>query len=184
MSLPHVHYEAAFADFIRSRGWPVVTVNEQRKAIFGGERVKSFDFVVRPPGSLAWLVDVKGRKFPYDTEGGFRYWENWVTREDLDGLQRWTNAFGNGFEPVFVFAYWLIGLPKYEPSSAIHAYRDELYAFLWISASTYAEHARSRSTSWDTLSVPCAIFRRMARPVTEEGVARNSERFTPVMQGI
>ena len=84
-----VHYEAAFEDFVRSRGWPYVAVNEHRKAIFNGRRIKSFDFLVYRPESDPWLVEVKGRKFPYDYSGGVRYWENWVTQEDLDDLARW-----------------------------------------------------------------------------------------------
>ena len=90
MARRHNHYEAAFEDYVRSRGWPYLPVDEQKKAIFAGARVKSFDFLVYRPGQEnAWLVDVKGRKFPYQVNGQKRYWENWVTREDLDGLSQW-----------------------------------------------------------------------------------------------
>lgn len=88
MARRYIHYEAAFEDYVRSQGWPYVPVDEKKKAIFSGAKVKSFDFIVYPPGRRAWLVDVKGRKFPYETSGGRHYWENWVTREDLEGLRR------------------------------------------------------------------------------------------------
>lgn len=163
----HIHYEAAFEDYVRSRGWPYIPVDEQKKAIFGGARIKSFDFLVYRPGKRAWLVDVKGRKFPYDTKNGRRYWENWVTRGDLEGLSRWQSVFGDDFEPGLVFAYWVTGPPEREPTNELHAFRNEYYAFLWISALDFSAHARSRSPKWDTVSVPTRDFRRLVTPLHE-----------------
>ena len=165
MAQRHIHYEAAFEDFVRSRGWPYIPVDEKKRAIFSGARIKSFDFLVYPPGESAWLVDVKGRKFPYEGKGGRRYWENWVTREDLEGLHRWEEVFGDGFEPVLVFVYWLVGPPGREPSPDVHVFRNEYYAFLAISASDYEAHARTRSPKWNTVTVPTRAFRRLASPV-------------------
>ena len=167
MAQRHIHYEAAFEDYVRSRGWPYIPVDEHRKAIFGGARIKSFDYLVYRPNRPAWLVDIKGRKFPYDGSGGKRYWENWVTREDLEDLQRWEGVFGEGFEPVFVFAYWIVGLEGREPTSEVHVYRDQYYAFLWISATEYARHARQRSPKWDTVTMPVREFRKLIRPLHE-----------------
>ncbi len=165
MARRHIHYEAAFADYVRSRGWPYIPVDEQKKAIFSGVRIKSFDFLVYPPNEKAWLVDVKGRKFPYDSKGGKRYWENWVTRDDLEGLRRWEEVFGDGFEPVLVFVYWLLGLPKREPTSEVHVFRNEYYAIMPISALDYAAHARTRSPKWDTVTVPNRKFRSLIRAI-------------------
>lgn len=165
MARRYIHYEAAFEDFIRSRGWAYLPVDEKKKAIFSGARVKSFDFLVYPPGQRAWLVDIKGRKFPYEVNGSKRYWENWVTREDLEGLRRWQGVFGPDFEPVLVFAYWLTREDPPEPTAAVHLFRNQVYAFLKVSAASYAAHARRRSPKWDTLSVPARAFRSMAQPV-------------------
>lgn len=165
MAHRHNHYEAAFEDFVRSRGWPYLPVDEQKKAIFAGARIKSFDFLVYPPGRAAWLTDVKGRKFPYDSESGKRYWENWVTREDLEGLHRWEDVFGNGFEPVFVFLYWLLDATLPPPTPDVHAFRGRHYAIAWVSASDYAVHARTRSPKWDTVNVPTRLFRSLIRPI-------------------
>ena len=167
MAHRHIHYEAAFEDYIRSRGWPYIPVDEQKKAIFSGARIKSFDYLVYRPGKPAWLADIKGRKFPYTGKHGKRYWENWVTTADLEGLCEWEGVFGEGFEPVFVFVYWLIGYPQREPSSEIHVYRNEYYALLYVSASQYAAHARQRSPKWDTVTVPARDFRKLIRPVHE-----------------
>lgn len=165
MAKRFIHYEAAFEDFVRSRGWPYIPVDEQKKAIFAGAKIKSFDFLVYPPGRKPWLCDVKGRKFPYETPGGRRYWENWVTRDDLEGLRRWHEVFGENFEPAIVFVYWLLAQPDREPFKDIHGFRNRQYAFLFVSASDYAAHARVRSPSWDTVSVPVRTFRGMVSPV-------------------
>lgn len=164
MAQRHIHYEAAFEDYVRSRGWPYIPVNEHKKAIFGGGRIKSFDFIVYPPGDQAWLVDIKGRKFPYDCKGGKRYWENWVAREDLDGLRRWREVFGSGFEAAFVFAYWLLGPPGRDPTPETHVFRNQCYSFVWVSAVDYAALARQRSPKWDTVTVPSRAFKDLAKP--------------------
>jgi hypothetical protein len=160
-----LHYEAAFADYLRSRGVPYVAVDEHRKSIFAGERVKSFDFLVYHPGGEKWLVDVKGRKFPYDTDGQKRYWENWITRDDLTGLTHWEEAFGAGFRSVFVFAYQLQGSVARPPTDYLHVFREAHYAFMCIPLTEYRRACRPRSAAWDTLSMPAARFRALARPI-------------------
>ncbi len=165
MTRRHIHYEAAFEDYLRSQGIAYIAVDEQRKAIFSGARVKSFDFLVyRSPGET-WLVDIKGRKFPYDTNANKRYWENWVTREDLDGLLKWQGVFGNGFVGMFVFAYLLLGPDDRLPTPHVHAFRESHYAFMTIPVSDYRDHARTRSEKWDTLSMPTRQFREMATAI-------------------
>lgn len=165
MSQRHIHYEAAFEDFLRSRGIAYIPVDERRKAIFSGARVKSFDFLVyRKPGET-WLVDVKGRKFPYDTPSNKRYWENWLTHEDLDGLKQWQGTFGDGFVAMIVFAYHLLDPEDRQPAPEIHPFRGRYYAFLAVPADIYAKHARERSAKWQTVTVPAAKFRELARPI-------------------
>jgi len=160
------HYEAAFEDYVRSRGWPYVPVDETKKAIFAGNRIKSFDFLVYPPAEKPRLVDVKGRKFPYQGSGGRRFWENWVTRDDLDGLGQWDLVFGDGFEPGLMFVYWITDPSVREPSREVHVFRQRVYAFLWVPAREYAAHARLRSPKWNTLTMPARQFRQVARCAT------------------
>ncbi len=167
MTRRHIHYEAAFEDYLRSQGLPYIAVDEKKKAIFSGARIKSFDFLLYCPDSPVWLVDVKGRKFPYDGTGGKRYWENWVTRDDLEDLTRWQDTFGSGFEAVFVFAYWLTGSGERLPTAYVHTFRDEHYCFLVTRVEEYAEHCRERSPKWDTVTVSAPKFRELARPIQE-----------------
>lgn len=172
MARRSIHYEAAFEDYLRSRGWPYVPVDEKKKAIFAGARIKSFDFIVYRPGHRGALIDVKGRKFPYrSASGARRYWENWVTTEDIEGLRRWEGAFGDDFETGFVFAYWLLGSPDRDPPGDIHPFRGEYYSFLWVSAADYADRARCRSPKWNTVSVSAKDFRGMARPLSDRATA-------------
>lgn len=171
MAQRHIHYEAAFEDYARSKGWPYIPIDEQRKAIFSGARIKSFDFLVYPPDRKPWLVDIKGRKFPYDTKRGKRYWENWVTREDVDGLRAWHKVFGDQYEPVLIFAYWLVGLHQKQPTLDIHVFRNEYYAFIPVSATDYERHARLRSPKWNTISVSTRLLKKLAKQMQPEFVA-------------
>ena len=82
MAHRRVHYEAAFEDYLRSKGLPYVAVDEAKRAIFAGASIKSFDFLVYSASGPNLLADVKGRKFPDAIPGRKRgasqAWENWV----------------------------------------------------------------------------------------------------------
>ena len=176
----HIHYEAAFEDYLRSRGIPYVPVDETRKAIFSGTRIKSFDFLIYPADTKPWIVDVKGRKFPYIADtGSKRYWENWVTQDDLASLTEWASVFSDEFEARFVFAYLLSGPPDRWPNAPPHTYRGESYAFVSVKQSDYAACCRKRSDRWDTVSAPLAEFRRIISPVGSGGRVQPSEPVSP-----
>jgi hypothetical protein len=162
-----VHYEAAFEDYLRSRGAPYVAVDEAKKAVFGRASVKSFDFIVYSQNGPNLLVDVNGRKFPDSRPGRSkpkgRAWENWATREDLDGLAEWERVFGAGFQGVLVFAYWLQGPPGRAPFEDTHVFRERHYAFVAVSLADYMALSRPRSVRWKTLAAPADAFSRLAK---------------------
>ena len=164
------HYEAAFEDYLRGRGLPYVAVDEAKKAIFGRIPLKSFDFVVYSEGGANLLVDVKGRKFPDaisgPKRGASRAWENWVTREDMEGLAEWRRVFGEGFEAVFLFVYWLQGPAGRAPFEDLHVFRQNHYAFMGITLAEYATLAKPRSQKWQTLSIPGKEFSLRAKDIT------------------
>ena len=127
MAHRNVHYEAAFEDYLRAKGWPYVAVDEAKKAVFANSAVKSFDFLIYSEKGPNLLVDVKGRKFP-DTAAApprrkSRIWENWITRDDVDGLAKWEKIFGNDFSAMLVFAYWLQGPPRRSPFPTCAAWK-------------------------------------------------------------
>jgi hypothetical protein len=167
MTHPYLHYEAAFQDYLRCRGIAYIAVDETKKAVFAGAKIKSFDFLIYPSVGPNLIVDVKGRQFPYQGSSSRRYWENWITQEDLDGLAQWQHVFGDGFVAHVVFAYWLTNPDLAAPISPHHAFRGQHYAFLAVPLGDYRAHARRRSAKWGTVAVSAGQFRQMARPVVE-----------------
>jgi hypothetical protein len=161
------HYEAAFEDYLRGRSIPYLSVDETRRSVFAGVKIKSFDYLVYPPNGRSWLVDVKGRHFPYVDEqgGGKRYWESWITREDVAGLTDWESVFGTGYEARLVFAYLLQGPPDRWPSPPPHVFDGESYVFYTVGVADYERACRERSERWQTVSVPNVAFRQIIRPL-------------------
>ena len=162
MTHRNIHYEAAFEDFLRSRGQPYVAVDETKKALFASMAVKSFDFIVYGSDGPNLLVDIKGRKFPDSTPGakrhGIRVWENWITSEDAESLVKWQRVFGDGFLAVLVFAYWIQGFPHRSPFEDVHVFREKHYAFVAISLVDYVAGAKPRSAKWQTMAMPSSLF--------------------------
>jgi len=168
MALRNVHYEAAFEDYLRARGWPYVAVDQAKKAIFGAASIKSFDFLVYSQSGPNLLVDVKGRKFPDSGKGGkspSRAWENWITAQDAEGLAEWHKVFGNDFTPVLVFAYWLQGPPQRAPFGDVHLFKKRHYAFVAVPLKEYLAGTKRRSSKWQTLAMSSRDFARLARDV-------------------
>jgi len=166
-----IHYESAFEDYLRAKGWPYVCVDQAKKAIFADAAVKSFDFLVYSSNGPNLLVDVKGRKFPDSVVGASkqasRAWENWVTRDDVDGLTEWEAVFGRReFQALLVFAYWLQGPPQRSPFNDIHFFRQKHYAFVGVPLADYIAAARPRSQKWKTLAMPTTLFQRQARDIS------------------
>lgn len=160
------HYEAAFEAFLRTRGVAVVAVDEARRSYLDDESIKSPDFLVVGPHDARLVVDVKGRKFPGGTDEHPRMvWQNWSTRDDIDGLDRWADRFGPGFRGVLAFVYHIlpsVALPDTTPD--VFAFRDRVYLARGISAADYRTHMRQRSPRWGTVHLPTAAFREIVKP--------------------
>jgi len=159
------HYEAAFEEFLRSKGLPYVAVDEAKRSVLAdGRSIKSLDFIVSSLGEITWLVDVKGRRFPSGDETR-QYWKNWSPREDLESLGQWESLFGESFRGLFVFAYNIVGDRAPLEPEELFEHRGALYGFVGIRLCEYVELARPISPSWDTVAMPTADFRRLARPL-------------------
>jgi len=159
------HYEAAFEAYLRARRLPYVAVDEARRSLMAnGASIKSLDFIVAAPAVRAWLVDVKGRRFPSGDEQK-QYWKNWSTRDDIESLGRWEKLFGPQFVGLFVFAYNIVGDRAPLAADQLFEFRGALYGFVAVPLADYAAHARPISPAWDTVAVPAESFRRLARPV-------------------
>jgi hypothetical protein len=159
-------YEAAFEAYLQWHRLCYVAVDETRRSYLGETRVKSLDFIVHGEGGAHLLIDVKGRRFPSGPPGKERYvWECWSEREDVDGLSRWANLFGNGFQGLLVFAYHILPsvvLPK--DTDDLWTWRGRRYLLRAIGVDAYREHLRVRSPKWDTVDLPGRVFRDLVRP--------------------
>ena len=68
---------------------------------------------------------------------------------------------------MFVFAYDVLGDRAPLPAEQLFEHRGQLYGFVAVTLADYAAHARQISPSWDTVAMPTADFRRLARPMDE-----------------
>ena len=165
MAIRGNHYDAAFEAFLRTRRTPYVAVDEQRRALLEQQSLKSMDFIVYSTKAANLLVDVKGRRFPSgDPESGHR-WENWATAEDLPALLKWQEVFGNDFRALLVFAYHIVSDAEREKFDDLFSFRDRVYAFYGVWADAYRQEMRTRSESWQTVTVPSRAFRELRSPI-------------------
>lgn len=183
MSNKGTHYEQAFEAYLQHLAIPYVGVDQAKKAVFAGEEIKSFDFIVYPRHGRKVLVDVKGRKYPYRSFLRGRPGPTWTTLDDIEGLTAWENIFGSDYIATFVFAYWLVDDGQKNPQSGTGAYsqrhsqassqaysdefthNDRTYAFVVAELSAYSLRIRPRSQSWHTVYVPAKQFSQLAVPL-------------------
>lgn len=156
-----IHYEAAFEGFLRDRGIPYVAVDEAKKALFANAKLKSFDFVVYSKNGPNLLVDIKGRTMKEGKKS--RNFETWTTQRDIEDLMQWQQVFGEGFQAIIAFVYW-IDAPL-TPETGMYEFRDKWYWLYGVDLAEYRNHMRRRSAKWETVSIPIEDFRQLARPL-------------------
>jgi hypothetical protein len=156
-----VHYEAAFEAYLRQQGTPYVAVDEAKKAIFNTSSLKSFDFVVYSKSASNLLVDIKGRQCR--TNSANRSFQTWATREDVDDLTQWEQVFGDGFKGMLCFVYWID--PPIAPEPGMFCHGESWYWMFGVDLAEYRNRMRVRSEKWNTVALPMADFRQLARPI-------------------
>lgn len=165
------HYDRAFEHYLRANAVPYVAVDEAKRALTSDRRdqvlptkLKSFDFVVYSQTGSNLLVDVKGRKHAGSTGKAF---QNWVTRDDIESLSKWSQIFGQGFEPAFAFLFWCDAQPADALFHEVFEYGGRWYAVLAVKLSDYIPHMRDRSAKWDTVSIPAKAFEQHSGPLAQ-----------------
>jgi hypothetical protein len=163
------HYETAFEAYLRDRRLGYVAVDESRRASLDDEPVKNIDFIVYGLDGARLLVDIKGRKFPGGSaEKPKRNWQNWVFRDDVDGLERWQESFGAEYRGLIVFAYYILPQVELRRGTAdVWCWRGRRYLMRAVPVSDYRECMRVRSPKWGTVHLPSAAFRQIVRPLRE-----------------
>jgi len=162
MSPRGTHYERSFAAYLKQRGIAHVAVDQTRKAMLAGAKIKSFDFLVYPRQGECLLVDVKGLKFSAKQWTQGKLGPNWVTDADIEGLRAWEAVFGTGHTGMFLFAYWLEDSPIEE---FLHDNRS--YVFYAVELNSYSLHMKQRSPKWRTVHVSSKRFRQIAHRLEE-----------------
>ncbi len=160
------HYEAAFEAYLQWHRLCYVAVDESRRAQLGEIRVKNLDFIVYGPTGSRLLVDVKGRRYPTGSAGHERrVWECWSTQDDIDGLARWTELFGPGYQALFLFVYQLMPeAPVPEDADDLWTWRGRRYWLRAVAVEEYRARMRVRSPRWGTVTLPRKDFHGLARP--------------------
>jgi hypothetical protein len=174
------HYEAAFEAYLRARRLGYVAVDEAHRATLDDEPVKSLDFVVYGANGSKLLVDVKGRRFPGGPKDRpRRVWETWSTRDDIDGLDRWAERFGDGFVGLLAFVYRIqptVLLPLGTPD--LWMWHDRFYLLRAVTVEDYRRHMRVRSPRWGTVMLPSAVFRDVVRPFRDFVAAKPAVNYS------
>jgi hypothetical protein len=160
------HYEAAFEAYLQNQRLCYIAVHEGRRTFAGETRVKNLDFIVHGKEGFGFLVDVKGRRFP----GGKahkprRVWECWSTQDDVDGLKRWEEIFGEGYCGLLVFVYQL-GSDE-TPASELgepFSWRGRRLLLRAVTVDDYRQRLRVRSSRWGTVHVSSKDFQQVSRP--------------------
>lgn len=160
------HYEAAFEAYLRDREVGFLAVNEAKRTALGPVDVKNADFIVVGPNDARLVVDVKGRKFPGGTADEPRKtWQNWVERDDVDGLLRWAAYLGPGYRGVLAFVYQIQPPFELPPSTPDRfAFREAVYLVRAVPAVEYLVHMKPRSAKWGTVHLPTAKYRELVHP--------------------
>lgn len=161
------HYEAAFTALLNRAGLRYWDIDDSRRGCIDGVPLKSLDFVVRTSCGQMWLIDVKGRRYPGGpAERPKRHFENWATRDDLQGGLEWVRRCAPHFQPIFVFSYWLTDAypPRFE-AETVWSWQGRTYLLRAVTMTDYVQHMHTRSPKWNTVCVPTAAFRRLARPL-------------------
>lgn len=156
------HYERAFENFLRDNHVQYVSVDEQKRATFAKSKIKTFDFVLYPPGGRIIIAEVKGRLFKGKSLAKLTGLECWVTTEDIDGLSGWQKVFGPDHQVVFVFAYMVEKVDVDFDGRDFYNFEQNRYIFFCVKLDDYRKFMKRRSPKWQTVTLPADKFRRCA----------------------
>jgi hypothetical protein len=160
------HYEAAFEAYLRAHQVGFIPVDEAKRSQFGGEAVKSADFIVVGPDHLKLVVDVKGRRFPCGTSIKPRKnWQNWATESDITSLMFWAKMLGSEYRGVLAFVYHIdarFHFPEGTPD--LFVFRERTYLIRAVSVLAYRQRMQPRSRKWNTVFLRNADFRDLVKP--------------------
>ena len=156
------HYERAFGNWLIDNHVQYVAVDEQKRAAFGRAKIKSFDYLLYPPGQPIIVAEVKGRKFKGTSFVKLAGFECWVTADDVAGLSEWQGVFGPTHTVAFIFAYKIEKIDVDFDGRDIYQFDGNNYIFFCIKLDDYRKFMKLRSPKWKTVNLPADNFRQCA----------------------
>ncbi|MEW5955081.1 MAG: HYExAFE family protein [Candidatus Micrarchaeota archaeon] len=158
------NYELAFEAFLRQHQLLYLAINEARRPIFRGRKVKNFDFIVVSKNKKLLLIDIKGKQFPYESKIGKNYWENWITKDDGVYLAQWSKVFHATALLVYVYKI------KYAADEALFddlfRFKGKKYGLAAIEIGDYLKNAKPRSGKFKAISVSREKMPLLTKPIS------------------
>lgn len=161
------HYERAFQNWLIDNRIQYIAIDEHKRAAFARCKVKSFDFLVYPANRQVIIAEVKGRKFKGASLAKLAGFECWVTAEDVDGLVKWQQVFGQRYQAVFVFVYKIENIDVDFDGRDVFDFEADRYVFFTIKLDDYRSFMKRRSPKWQTVTLPADKFRQYAVQISE-----------------
>ncbi|MCE5341301.1 MAG: HYExAFE family protein [Planctomycetaceae bacterium] len=161
------HYERAFQCWLKDNGVQYLAVDQHKRTAFSRCKIKSFDFLFYTAGGRAVIAEVKGRKFAGKNFSAFGTLPNWVTDDDITGLENWIRIFSSRYEGLFIFAYDLENIDVETDGREIYDCLGRRYVFMAVRLADYLAGATLRSIKWKTLHLSAEYFKKCSFDVNE-----------------
>jgi len=156
------HYERAFVNWLTDNHIRYIAVDEQKRAAFGGSKVKSFDYLLYPHNQQIIVAEVKARAFKGTSFAKLAGFECWVTTDDVDGLTNWQQIFGPSHTAVFIFTYRIVKVDVDFDGREVYDFAANRYIFFAVKLDDYRRFMTVRSPKWRTVTLPADKFRSCA----------------------
>jgi len=161
------HYERAFEGWLIDNHIEYVTIDEHKRATLGQSDIKSFDFLLYLPDGKIIIAEVKGRTFKGTSLAKLAHLECWVTAEDIEGLVKWQQIFGEGHQAIFVFAYKIENIDVDFDGRDVYDFDANRYLFFCVKLDDYRRFMVRRSPKWRTVTLPADKFRQYATQLAD-----------------
>ena len=154
-------YEPAFESHLRDHGVLYIATDERKRPVFGGVKVKNFDFMVISFKGK-YIIDVKGRRFA-DAP-----WENWIHFSDIEGMKIWSKVLPQ-FTPLFVFTY-LLDSKSEKKFQDVFSFKGKKFGIIGITLTDYylnlKRRGKEKKEGLGGVDVRYSIFKETAKPIT------------------
>lgn len=159
------HYEQAFEALLRQSQIPYIAINESKRPVIKGKTIKNFDFIVYSSKG-SYLIDIKGKYFPYKYKKSLNYWENWIKTDDIEGLRFWQRISGRGFESIIVYPYLIRYKEDKKHFKNVFNFKNNSYGIVGIELNKYLKNSKPRSVRWNAISVSREKFKNLVKPIS------------------